>query len=126
MVTSSSSFTVLPAADIARAREFYLDKLGLEPFLDSTDNLMYGSEASPDLLIYQTTNAGTAQNTQMCFAVPDIQAARDELRGKGVTFEDYDFGDTRTVDGIADFATEYSAWFKDSEGNYICLTQAKK
>jgi predicted enzyme related to lactoylglutathione lyase len=126
MVTSSSSFTVLPASDLARAKAFYRDKLGFKPFLESGDNLMYGSATAPDLLIYQTTNAGTAQNTQMCFAVADIRAEIAELRSSGVVFEDYNFGEIQTVDGVAEFETEYSAWFRDSEGNFICLTEARR
>ena len=125
MLSSSASFAVLPAADIARARSFYRDKLGLEPARESGDSLLYGSLDSPDLMIYQTPNAGTAKNTQICWAVTDIQAVMDELRGKGVTFEDYDFDELRTVDGVAEYDEEYSAWFKDSEGNFICLSQSR-
>ncbi|MET0480392.1 MAG: VOC family protein, partial [Mycetocola sp.] len=89
----SDSYTVLPASDIARARDFYRDKLGLEPTREDDDNLIYGSAAAPDLLIYRTPNAGTAQNTQICWAVTDIRATMDELKSAGVTFEEYDSGD---------------------------------
>lgn len=125
MLTSTASFTVLPAADIDRARDFYRDKLGLEPARASGDNLIYGSMESPDLMIYKTPNAGTAQNTQICFAVADIRATMKELRDNGVTFEDYDFDELRTVDGVAEYDEEYSAWFRDSEGNFICLSQPR-
>ena len=40
-----------------------------------------------------------------------------DLRARGVVFEDYDFGELKTVDGLADFGTAKAAWFKDSEGN---------
>lgn len=125
MLTSSASFTVLPATDISRARDFYRDKLGLEPARESGDNLIYGSREVPELMIYQTPNAGTAQNTQICFAVTDIRATMTELRGNGVAFEDYDSDELRTVGGVAEYDEEYSAWFRDSEGNFICLTESR-
>ncbi|MCI0347002.1 MAG: hypothetical protein L0221_16435 [Chloroflexi bacterium] len=40
-----------------------------------------------------------------------------DLRARGVVFEDYDFGELKTVDGLADSGTAKAASFKDSEGN---------
>ncbi|SFO03173.1 VOC family protein [Mycetocola miduiensis] len=125
MLKLSDSYTVLPASDITRARDFYRDKLGLEPTREDDDNLIYGSADAPDLLIYRTPNAGTAQNTQICWAVTDIRATMDQLKSAGVTFEEYDSGDLKTVDGVAEYGDEYGAWFKDSEGNFVCLSQSK-
>lgn len=125
MLSTSASFTVLPAADITRARQFYRDKLGMEPSLEQGEMIMYGSATAPDFMIYQTPNAGTARNTQICWQVTDIRSAMAELRSSGVTFEEYDVEDLKTVDGVAEIEGEYSAWFRDSEGNYICLTQFK-
>ena len=125
MLSTSSSFTVLPASDLTRAREFYRDKLGMEPSLDQGEMLMYGSATAPDFMIYQTPNAGTAKNTQICWLVTDIRSAMDDLRSSGVTFEEYDSEDLRTVDGVAELEGEFSAWFRDSEGNFICLSQPR-
>ena len=125
MLSTSASFTVLPAADINRARQFYRDKLGMEPSFAQGDTIMYGSATAPDFMIYQTPNAGTAKNTQICWLVSDIRSAMAELRSNGVTFEEYDSDDLRTVDGVAEIEGEYGAWFRDSEGNYICLSQPK-
>ena len=38
-------------------------------------------------------------------------------------FEDYDFGELKTVDGLADFGPAKAAWFKDSEGNTYELSE---
>jgi hypothetical protein len=46
-----------------------------------------------------------------------------DLRGRGVVFEDYDFGGLTTVYGLADFGTARAAWFKDSEGNTFELSE---
>lgn len=44
-------------------------------------------------------------------------------RGRGVVFEDYDVGDFKNVEGLADFGGAKAAWFKDSEGNTLELSQ---
>jgi catechol 2,3-dioxygenase-like lactoylglutathione lyase family enzyme len=112
---------VLPAADIARARNFYRDKLGLEPDnAGAEDNLLYTCGSGSRFMIYHTPNAGSAKNTQVGWTVPDLPAAVAELRAAGVVFEDYDFPGLKTKDGIATLPDGGSAaWFLDSEGNIL-------
>jgi len=114
---------VLPAADIARARDFYRDKLGLEPENpDADDNLRYQCGAGTSFFVYQTPNAGTAKNTQIGWMVDDLPAAVAELRAKDVVFEDYDFPGLKTEDGIATMPDgSAAAWFLDTEGNILSL-----
>jgi hypothetical protein len=40
-----------------------------------------------------------------------------------VTFEAYDLGEVRTIDGLVDYGTAKAAWFKDSEGNTYELSE---
>ena len=115
----------LPAADIDRARAWYADKLGLEP-VETVDNgdtwyEMGGSR----FLVYQSQFAGTNQATAAGFEVEDFETAMTELRGRGVTFEDYDFGaDFRTVDGVFTAPDGAKiAWFKDSQGNTLGVNE---
>jgi hypothetical protein len=50
--------------------------------------------------------------------VTDVRAAVEEMRGRGVVFEEYDTPETRTENGIARMpGGGDAAWFKDSEGN---------
>ncbi len=44
-----------------------------------------------------------------------------ELQAKGLVFEDYDFPSLKTVDHVCVLGSEKAAWFKDSEGNYLCV-----
>ncbi len=115
--------TILPAADLQRARAFYHDKLGLDPGQEWPGMLIYGSVSEPGFELYETENAGTAQNTQMGWLTDDLEAEMTELRNRGVTFEEYDFPGLTTENGVATSPEAKSAWFRDSEGNYICLTQ---
>ncbi|SDW83826.1 hypothetical protein SAMN04487917_11184 [Arthrobacter sp. yr096] len=116
---------VLPAQDIARARAYYSEKLGLEPENpDADDNLQYRCGDGTGFFLYQTPNAGTAKNTQMGWMVSDVAAAVAELRDKGVTFEDYDFPGLKTENGVATMPDgSAAAWFLDTEGNILSLNQ---
>jgi catechol 2,3-dioxygenase-like lactoylglutathione lyase family enzyme len=81
--------------------------------------------AGSDFTLFETPNAGTAKNTVMAWNVADLGAEMARLRDRGVIFEEYDFGDFKTVDGImTDPSGGQVAWFKDSEGNIISLTSS--
>jgi hypothetical protein len=87
--------------------------------------LLY-STGGTSWLLYQTPFAGTGKHTIAGFVVDDLEAAMNDLRGRGVTFEDYAMGEEgpTTENGIArDDSGGASAWFTDSEGNVLALTQ---
>jgi hypothetical protein len=46
-----------------------------------------------------------------------------DLRGKGVSFEEYDLPGLKTVNGIAELGGMRGAWFKDPEGNILSVVQ---
>ena len=113
----------LAASDIGRARGWYEEKLGLTPDKEEMGGagLWYRS-AGTWFYLYQTDAAGTAQNTVGGWEVDDVAATVAELRSRGVVFEDYDFGEMKTVDGILSVGGYQAAWFKDSEGNTLEIT----
>ena len=114
---------VLPAADLARARKFYQEMLGLEVLRGTTSGVViFAAGGSTRLEIYEH-GPPKAENTACSFAVTDIEDTIRELKDRGVTFEEYDMEDFKTVDSIATIGDEKAAWFKDSEGNIICLHQ---
>jgi hypothetical protein len=59
----------------------------------------------------------------MSFEVDDVTAEIRDLEGRGVVFEDYDLPDLKTVDHVAEMGSERAAWFKDPDGNVLCLHQ---
>ncbi len=124
MLKDSTIMAVLAAKDINRAKDFYRDKLGLEPS-DSMedDSLFYSGGNGTGFLIYQTENAGTAKNTQMGWETDNLEGEMEELRGRGVVFEDYDFPGLTTENGVATNDWGKSAWFLDSEGNILSISQ---
>lgn len=123
MLGQLETYSVLAAKDLNRARRFYADKLGLEPVEENEGGLMYRTAAGSAFFLYETENAGTAQNTTMCWMATDLNAEMAELRQRGVMFENYDFPGLKTENGVADMGNERSAWFVDSEGNICCISQ---
>ena len=112
----------LPASDLARARRWYQDKMALTPVREDEVGLWY-EFAGSRLLVYETSLAGTAQNTAAEWLVDDIDAVMTDLRARGVVFEEYDFPGLRTENGVAMIGRHKSAWFKDSEGNILSLDE---
>ena len=116
--------TVLPAADLQRARTFYHDMLELDPDEMHDGMLMYHQDKGSAFEIYETSNAGTAKNTQMVWVTDDLDAEMARLRERGVIFEDYDIPGMKTENGVAMMGDSKAAWFRDTEGNFLCISQA--
>ncbi|TFD88772.1 VOC family protein [Cryobacterium lactosi] len=125
MLSQLEAAAVLPAKDLTRAKSFYKDKLGLEPAEEREGELRYRTPAGAAVLVYETENAGTAKNTALLWVTPDVQAEVARLRQAGVVFEEYDLPGLKTEDGIATTGAERAAWFKDSEGNILCVAQER-
>lgn len=124
MLSNSSIMAVLPAKDINRAKDFYRDKLGIEPSESMEEGtVMYNCGQGTRFLLYQTENAGTAKNTQLGWETDNLEAEMEEMRGHGVVFEDYDFPGLKTENGVATADWGKAAWFLDSEGNILNIAQ---
>lgn len=124
MLTDLDIIAVLPAKDINRAKDFYRDKLGLEPAeTPEEDSLMYRGGHGTGFLVYQTDNAGTAKNTQMGWTTDNLEREMEELRARGVVFEEYDQPGLKTENGVATNEWGKAAWFLDSEGNILNISQ---
>lgn len=116
----------LPASDLARAKAWYADKLGLEPASEDSErgSALYELGGSR-FLLYMSQFAGTNDATAAAFTVDNFDTVVDQLRAKGVQFEDVDFGEMgQTVDGVISSpdGSEKGAWFKDSEGNILSVS----
>ena len=124
VITDAPIHPSLGVADLDKARAWYADKLGWEPAREFPGLLVY-EVGDSFFTLFTTPFAGTAKNTVMNWNVKDLRAEAARLKGRGVTFEDYDFGEIRTVDGImSDPTGGETAWFKDLEGNIVAILQA--
>jgi predicted enzyme related to lactoylglutathione lyase len=124
MLTRSRVDAALPAQDIDRAKAFYKDKLGLQPFEDDGLNVRYRVADDTEFTVFRTMGSPSGTHTQMAFIVQDIAGEVKDLKSKGVTFEEYDFPSLKTKNSIADGPDgSKAAWFKDSEGNMLSIVQ---
>jgi predicted enzyme related to lactoylglutathione lyase len=123
VLNTATPRAALPVEDLARAKAFYAEKLGLTPSREVEGALFYEGSGNSGFLLFPTGGRPSGQHTQMAWFVKDIAAAVAELKRRGVRFEEYDFPGLKTIDGIADLGYEKSAWFRDSEGNLLALGQ---
>ena len=113
---------MIAAADLERAKRWYAEKLGFQPEFQFPGILATYRSGPSTFTVYRTEFAGTAQNTVGIWRLAGLRQEVGRLRGRGVVFEEYDFGDARTVDGImTEEDGEQNAWFKDSEGNILAI-----
>ena len=122
MLESSPVVAVVAVADLDRGRGFYGGTLGLgEADVSYPGGVLYVCGAGTQLLVYQSSLAGTNQATAALWQVEDLDAEVSDLRSKGITFEQYDMpgvereGDIHRIGGLS------GAWFKDPDGNILNL-----
>jgi catechol 2,3-dioxygenase-like lactoylglutathione lyase family enzyme len=123
MLSDADVLTTLPVFDLERAKRFYREMLELHPLQELPQGLLYEC-ASGRFLLYPASTRSPGDHTQMSFVVADLEAEVGDLKSEGVSFEEYDLPDLRTVGSIAYTRSTESAWFRDSEGNLIGITQS--
>jgi catechol 2,3-dioxygenase-like lactoylglutathione lyase family enzyme len=121
MLSDASVTTMLPVKDMDRARGFYEGSLGLKPQGFKPDGKFVYVVGGTTLALFPKPEGTKAEHTAISFRVADIGAAIKELKQAGVAFEDYDFPGLKTVNHVCVLGAEKAAWFKDTEGNYLCL-----
>ena len=125
MLNDSKVTANVPAADLDRARSFYADVLGLTPASENPGGLIYTTSGGTSFFLYQTEYAGQAGHTIAQFHVPNVDDEVRDLQAKGLTFEHYDMPGVTWDGDVAKMGDMGSAaWFKDSEGNILCLDDA--
>lgn len=123
MLTRSHVTTIVPVVNVDRARRFYEEQLGLEPGERTAAGGVLYHAGQSDFELSPRSEPTRNPYTVMSFEVPDIAREVSELEGRGVAFEDYDLADLKTVGHVATLGSERAAWFKDPEGNVLCIHQ---
>lgn len=121
MLSNASVTTMLPVVDMARARAFYEGCLGLKPGGFKPDGKFVYVVGGATLALFPKAQGTKADHTAISFRVSNIAASIAELKRAGVVFEDYDLPGLKTVEHVCVLGAEKAAWFKDTEGNYLCL-----
>jgi catechol 2,3-dioxygenase-like lactoylglutathione lyase family enzyme len=118
MLKDQDATATVAVKDLAKARRFYEEKLGLKAEQESEGAVVYRTGRAT-LVVYPSSFAGTNQATSVTWGVGDgFDAILHDLQSKGVPFEHYDNlpnlardGDVHQAEGLK------LAWFKDPDGN---------
>jgi catechol 2,3-dioxygenase-like lactoylglutathione lyase family enzyme len=112
----------LAVKDLAVARRFYEDTLGLTQVDAEGDEVVVYRSGKTRINVYRSSFAGTNQATAVTWQVGgDIERLAAALKAKGVRFEHYDMPDTKLVGDLHVMGDMKVAWFKDPDGNILNL-----
>ena len=124
MLADSEAYSGFAVPDLAEARRFYTDTLGLrvpEPD-DQSGLLTLELGGGHNVLVYLKPDHTPATYTILNFPVADVDAAVDELARAGVAFEHYDDPELKTDEkGIMRGNGPDIAWFRDPAGNILSV-----
>ncbi len=118
---SAGLILTVPVADLDRASAFYQGILGFEHVATSDAGVLHRAGDARVLLYHSTAPA--PGHTLAGFEVDRLEPIIDALTQRGVSFEDYDFPGLQTEDHIAWIGPERAAWFRDSEGNILSISE---
>jgi catechol 2,3-dioxygenase-like lactoylglutathione lyase family enzyme len=122
MLSKLEVCATIPASDLKRAKEFYIKVLEFKPDSELPGGIVFKCRNSR-FFLYPTQFAGTAKNTLASWETGNLEKEVAELKSRGVKFEEYDYPELKTVNSIATSGSLKAAWFKDSEGNILGITQ---
>ena len=126
MLSDHPVFPILLAKDLDATRSYYHDTLGLEIAReDKDDRIVFRCGGGTQLVVTRSTIGTLDTQTQLAWRVPDIHAALEDLRARGVRIEEYQAPDPVTLDGVADMGHSWAAWFTDPSGNVLAVVQPK-
>ena len=121
MLANSEAYSGFAVPDLAEARRFYGDTLGLVVSGEEQDGVLTLELAGGrDVLVYVKPDHTPATYTILNFPVEDVEATVDALAGRGVRFERYD-GFEQDEKGINRGQGPLIAWFRDPAGNILSV-----
>jgi predicted enzyme related to lactoylglutathione lyase len=123
MLQEFPMYSYIPARDLARARQFYEQKVGLRPKQEINGGVVYEFAGGTAAFLYPTPNAGTSKASQAFWSVQDVDGLVVKLKARGVVFETFDIPGEKSPQGAITAGGAKAAWFKDSEGNIMALIE---
>ena len=122
MLTNAPIRAYLPASNLPRARKFYEQLIGLRPKEEYAGGVIYECGGA-EVFLYPTPNAGTSKASQAYWSVTDVEAEVADLKSRGVKFEEYNMPGKKMTNSIVAGGGAKTAWFKDTEGNILAISQ---
>ncbi|MDX1435825.1 MAG: VOC family protein [Anaerolineales bacterium] len=131
MLANVPVFATLPSVDLAAAREFYTQTLGLtEQQIFEVEGpgpiaALFQGGAGTSLLVYQRPTPTRADHTAASWIVNDLDVVADALITEGVRLLVYPEMEGVEWDerGVATSAGNRSIWFNDPDGNILSVAE---
>jgi catechol 2,3-dioxygenase-like lactoylglutathione lyase family enzyme len=127
MFKAKAAFSGFSVDDLAKARTFYSETLGLNVENDGVGVRLH-LPGGGTVFAYPKHDHQPATFTILNFAVDDIDAAVEDLTSRGVRFEHYDNVPKTDEKGILRGRTQNRgpdiAWFKDPAGNFLSVVES--
>ncbi|MCF6103476.1 MULTISPECIES: VOC family protein [Mesorhizobium] len=122
MLANSNATANLAVKDLAKAKAFYEDVLGLTEVHNEGDELIVYKCGDTSINVYRSQFAGTNKATAVTWMVGDeIDTIVKALKSKGVVFEHYEMPGLKLEGDIHVGYGMKVAWFKDPDGNILNL-----
>jgi catechol 2,3-dioxygenase-like lactoylglutathione lyase family enzyme len=112
----------VPVSDLARAKVFYGETLGLTFLWENPASIRFRCGDNSELSIFRRPSTVT-EHTLAHFEVTHLESEIADLEARGIVFLDYSEGPLRTTGHIAQLGPARAAWFRDPDGNTLGLRQ---
>jgi catechol 2,3-dioxygenase-like lactoylglutathione lyase family enzyme len=122
MLGSSDVIAFAPATDLARARQFYEQTLGLRVTGENDFACVFDAHGTM-LRVTAVPAVVPAAYTVLGWRVTGIEAAARDLAARGVVFIRYDSMDQDSSGIWTTPGGDKVAWFADPDGNILSLTE---
>ena len=123
MLSNAPIVPYIPVANVARARKFYEGTLGFTAKEEYAGGVIYECGRGSWVFMYPSAGAGTSKASTAFWAVDDVEAEVAALKARGVVFEEYNMPGITMENSIATGGGAKTAWFKDTEGNILAVSQ---
>ena len=125
MLADKDAVATIAVKDMKRAALFYEGILGFERLHTMGPTATAYKSGDSSLFVYESAFAGTNKATAATWNVGgDLEAIVDDLKRKGVVFENYRLPDTRVEGDIHISGDVRVAWFKDPDGNILSIASS--
>jgi catechol 2,3-dioxygenase-like lactoylglutathione lyase family enzyme len=122
MLGNYRSVATVAVRDLAAAKQFYANTLGLKQIgAEGEEAVTYQTGGGTHLLVYRSQYAGHNNATAVTWNVDEIQDTVRELKSQGIQFEHYDMPGAKVEGDVYTFGDLHNAWFKDPDGNIHSL-----
>jgi len=125
MLASKDAVANIAVKDLPIGRKFYEQTLGLNVIATEGQEGVTFKSGNTSLYVYRSQYAGTNQATAVTWPVGnEIEEIVGALKAKGVKFEHYDLPGTTLKGDLHVMGVRKVAWFRDPDGNVLCLVNA--